>query len=104
MASIPRQSAAAARPRREAILETVRFAAQEFLRTGPWQDRLQEVLARLGQVTEVSRVYIFENEAGAEGSLCTSQRYEWAAPGIDPQIDKYYRYAFQSYKTLTNVS
>lgn len=27
-----------------------------------------------------------------------------AVNGIDPQIDKYYRYAFQSYKTLTNVS
>jgi capsular exopolysaccharide synthesis family protein len=37
----------------------------------------------------------------------TSKRVEVlgvAVNGIDPQIDKYYRYAFQGYKTLTNVS
>jgi hypothetical protein len=27
-----------------------------------------------------------------------------AVNGIDPQIDKYYRYAFQGYKSLTKVS
>jgi len=35
----------------------------------------------------VSRAYMFENHPGSEGDLLTSQRYEWAAPGITPQID-----------------
>lgn len=73
--------------RRDAILEAVSFAAERFLRAPSWQENIQEVLERLGRATEVSRVYIFENHTGEDGSLLTSQRYEWAAPGITPQRD-----------------
>jgi PAS domain S-box-containing protein len=73
--------------RRDAILETVGFAAEQFLRTDSFEQSIRAVLERLGSATDVSRVYIFENEQTEGGLLVTSQRYEWAAPGIDAQID-----------------
>jgi PAS domain S-box-containing protein len=73
--------------RRDAILGAVSFAAEQFLKAASWQENIQAVLERLGQAAEVSRVYIFENHAGKDGALLTSQRYEWVRPGITPQID-----------------
>jgi PAS domain S-box-containing protein len=74
--------------RRDAILEAVRFAAEHFLtRRTYWEESIQAVLAQLGQAARVSRVYIFENHLGNQGELLSSQRYEWTATGIPPQID-----------------
>ncbi|MCS7222005.1 MAG: GAF domain-containing protein [Anaerolineae bacterium] len=73
--------------RRGAILEAINFAAERFLRFGDWEKCIQEVLERLGQAVDVSRAYVFENHAGSDGVLLTSQRHEWVAPGITPQID-----------------
>lgn len=72
---------------REAILEAVAFAAARFL-AAPWEDVIDEVLARLGLATRVSRVYVFESRAEEEGGeLLSYQRSEWCADGIVPQID-----------------
>jgi len=73
--------------RRDTILEAVSFAAEKLLSGGNWEENIQSVLERLGQSMSASRAYIFENHPGSEGDLLTSQRYEWAAPGITPQID-----------------
>jgi PAS domain S-box-containing protein len=73
--------------RREAILEAVGIAAEKFLQSESWENDIQNILARLGQSADASRVYIFENHLNDTGDLLTSQRYEWAAPGIEPQID-----------------
>jgi PAS domain S-box-containing protein/putative nucleotidyltransferase with HDIG domain len=73
--------------RREAILEAVGAVAEQLLQPADWETNVQAALARLGQATGVSRVYIFENHPGPDGALLTSQRYEWAAPGVTPQID-----------------
>ncbi|MCX7750817.1 MAG: GAF domain-containing protein [Candidatus Bipolaricaulota bacterium] len=35
----------------------------------------------------MSRVYLFEEHRDAQGRTVVSQRYEWVAPGITPQID-----------------
>ena len=75
------------RRRSDAILDAVSFAARQFLRTTDWKQSIQEVLERLGKATGVSRVYIFENNSEKDGNLLTSQRYEWCASGISPQID-----------------
>ena len=72
---------------RDAILETVAYAADRFLRMPGWEREIPAILARLGEATGVSRVYIFENHQGPNGELLTSQRYEWAAPDATPQID-----------------
>lgn len=73
--------------RREAILGAVNFAATKFLSTPKWEDTIEEVLQRFGEAAQVSRTYIFENHFTVDGALLTSQRFEWAAPGIEPQID-----------------
>ncbi len=72
---------------RDAILEVASFAAERFLKAPSWETDIREILARLGTVTGVSRVYVFENRTLEGGVLLTTQRYEWVAEGIEPQID-----------------
>ncbi len=81
------RQAQAALQRRDAILQAVSFAAEQFLKMPTWEPNIQSVLARLGQAAAVSRVYLFENHPAANGAILSSQRYEWVAPGITPQID-----------------
>ncbi|MGQ0669662.1 MAG: PAS domain S-box protein [Actinomycetota bacterium] len=73
--------------RRDAILEAVRYAAERFLRDPSWTDGIDAVLARLGEATGVSRVYIFENHRAEDGSVRHSQRHEWVSAGIAALID-----------------
>ena len=71
---------------REATLRAVSFAAEQFLRGGNWQEAIGEVLARLGEATDVSRVYIFQNHKASDGRLLTSLRVQWTAPDVKSQI------------------
>jgi PAS domain S-box-containing protein len=73
--------------RRDRVLEAVTSAAEAFLSPGRWQDHIDEVLARIGQAAEVSRVYVFQNHRDKDGHLQTSQRYEWVAEGITSKIN-----------------
>jgi PAS domain S-box-containing protein len=82
-----RKQADAALRRRDAILEAVAFAAQQFLKSAQWQSSIQAVLEQLGRGTDASHVYIFENHTTAAGLAVTSQRFEWVAPGAQPDID-----------------
>ncbi|MCX7840385.1 MAG: PAS domain S-box protein, partial [Anaerolineae bacterium] len=82
-----RKRAEAALHYREAILSAVAFATDTLFRSSDWTENIQAILARLGQAADVSRVYIFENYTDSTGKLFTTQRYEWVAPGITPQID-----------------
>ena len=71
-----------------AFLGAVCSAVEKFLRETSLKDKnIQELLARLGAASGVSRVYVFENHIGADGTLLTSQRYEWTAEGISLQAD-----------------
>jgi PAS domain S-box-containing protein len=72
---------------REATLEAVAYAAESFLEALDWQDEMDAILDRLGTATGVSRVYVFQNHAGSQGEILTSQRFEWCSAGIPPQID-----------------
>jgi diguanylate cyclase (GGDEF)-like protein/PAS domain S-box-containing protein len=71
----------------EAILSAVGFAASAFVQARSWEERVSEVLARLGRAAGVSRVYVFENHTDDDGRRVHSQRYEWIAEGVEPQID-----------------
>lgn len=83
-----REEAKAELRRRDAILDAVRFAAQRFLESrSSWRANIYEVMEQLGRATTTSRVYIFENFHGADGSRWTSQSHEWVAAGIEPQIN-----------------
>jgi PAS domain S-box-containing protein len=73
--------------RRDEILQAVAFGAEQLLRLPDLETGIPEALARLGAAAAASRAYIFENHADERGRPLTSQRYEWTAPGVTPQID-----------------
>ena len=63
-------------------------ASRCLLAKGFAPDAIAEALGILGRGARVDRVYIFEDEVvSVGGERVTSQRYEWVAPGIAPQID-----------------
>jgi PAS domain S-box-containing protein len=69
---------------RDAILQAVGYAAEQFLAGSSLDESVGKVLSRLGAAAGVSRVHIFENAEGSGGVLYPKLRYEWAAPGIVP--------------------
>jgi len=73
--------------RRDAILAAVARCAEQFARPGTAQELVPHVLRTLGEATGVSRVYVFENHRAPDGEVLVSQRFEWAAPCVAPQID-----------------
>ncbi len=73
--------------RRDAILEAVSFCSQQFLRTESLDAAIDAGLARLGRAAGVSRAYVFQMHPDETDSVVASQRFEWAAPGMEPQLD-----------------
>jgi PAS domain S-box-containing protein len=71
---------------RDRILAAVSYVAELLLQPGEFAQDLEEVLENLGRAAGVSRVYLFENHQ-EKGELTASQRFEWTAPGVEPQID-----------------
>lgn len=51
------------------------------------QTLYNRILELLATVSEADRIYIFENHTDVAGNLLVSQKAEWCAPGIEPQID-----------------
>jgi PAS domain S-box-containing protein len=86
--AIQRQSADVSIRQREAILQAVTFAGQQFLQTKNWRLNINAVLERLGQATGASHVYIFENHPLRDGNEGMSQRYEWVAPDQEAELFK----------------
>jgi PAS domain S-box-containing protein len=72
--------------RRDATLDAVAFAAQRFLEEPTWEDAVPEALRRLGEATGASRAYVFETTFDEEGDPLATQRFEWVAEGVRPQI------------------
>lgn len=72
--------------RHDAILAAVARAAERLSEPQPWASLVPDALRVLGQATGVSRVYIFEVER-TNGGEVVSQRFEWCAAGVKPQID-----------------
>ena len=73
--------------RQEAILQAAAFAAERFLLPDGLKDGLREILQQLGQATDASRVYVYENSRDEAGRLLMSIRHEWVAEGIAPTIE-----------------
>lgn len=70
----------------EILQACLRMAERLLVRPACEQAR-KEALRLLAEATGASRVYVFENHVGADGTLLTRQRYRWCAPGIAPQMD-----------------
>ncbi len=77
-----RKSAEELLKRRDALLEAVNFASDQFLKKTQWEQVVQEVLDRLGQTTGTSRVYIVQARKTEDGTILTSRRFGWSAQGI----------------------
>jgi PAS domain S-box-containing protein len=73
--------------RQEQILQAVVEIARRLLEAPSCTECAPEILRKLGEATQVSRVYIFENHVSETGALLTSQRFEWVGEGISPQIE-----------------
>ena len=70
---------------REAVLEAAAFSTEALLQHRTWEAGVDHVLKRLGQAVQASRAYLFQNET-VDDVIATRQRFEWAAPGITPQM------------------
>ena len=72
-----------------AVLAAMGHAVQSLLHQGDWQDSMVQVLGHYGRAVGVSRVYVFENLAITADDVIVSQRWEWVADGIAPQIESH---------------
>ncbi len=72
---------------REAILSAVAQTAQLLLKSPNWRDEINMILKFLGDATNASHVYIFENHMGPNGIILSSQTYEWTASGAIPELE-----------------
>ncbi|MCB1044031.1 MAG: response regulator [Acidobacteria bacterium] len=73
-----------ARSRSEAILRAVNYFAHELINAKHWESVIEEALSRIGAAAAASRAYVFQNSSSDNDRV--SQRYEWVAPGVHPQI------------------
>lgn len=81
-----RKEAESALSRRESIMSAIGLAAEQFLKETAWEHHVPDVLEKVGQAANVSRAYVFMNHVDEQGTTYSSQRYEWTAPGITPQL------------------
>ena len=74
--------------RRDAILEAVRLASDQFLgEEAGWEESVKAVLRRLGEAAQTSRAYMFESQTDEDGELRGAMRYEWTAEGVTSQME-----------------
>jgi PAS domain S-box-containing protein len=86
-AAVVRDGSERALLRRDAILEAVSHAAERLVAEPRWRDAVDELLERLGTAANASRAYLFECHRRRDGKQVSTQRSEWAAAGIAPQLE-----------------
>jgi two-component system sensor histidine kinase/response regulator len=70
------------------LLQGIAIATNRLLTVEGYQESVQAALSTLGVATDVDRIYIFENHAHPQtGEPAMSQRWEWVAAGVAPEID-----------------
>ena len=73
--------------RNEKMLTSIAFATKELLSNQHFPTATQKAIALLGDGAGVDRAYLFENFHDEDGNIFCSQRYEWSALGVPPEID-----------------
>jgi signal transduction histidine kinase len=68
--------------RRNRILESVRYSAEQFVRGERWETVIISILDRIGNALDGSRAYIFQIHAHEVDRPTWSLRFEWTAPGM----------------------
>ncbi|MCB9615814.1 MAG: response regulator [Sandaracinus sp.] len=74
-------------PRWGAILDAVARVVDHLDASLSVEDAMPGILSILGIATGVSRVYVFEQINQGTDDARFRQRFEWCAPGVEPQID-----------------
>lgn len=82
-----REEAEEALRRSDAILMAVNYASELFFKYNYTTQSIADVLKRLGEATDVSRVYIFENFEDKKNQIYTSLLFDWAAPNVLDEVD-----------------
>ena len=72
--------------RRDEILQAMSESAERLLAEPDWRVAVDTLLERLGLAASVSRAYLFQCGARADGKRVASQLSEWAARGITPEL------------------
>jgi signal transduction histidine kinase/DNA-binding response OmpR family regulator/PAS domain-containing protein len=70
--------------RRDAILQVLANFASRFLRKVDWNEGVNEALAKLGKVADLTRIYLFKKDAGPDGSEVLYLHNEWGADWVTP--------------------
>ncbi|WP_346289696.1 PAS domain S-box protein [Sphaerothrix gracilis] len=70
------------------LLEALATTSHLLLTEDNYSQAIDRALSILGEAVNVDRIYIFENHTDpATAAPVASQRWEWVAPGIVPEID-----------------
>jgi PAS domain S-box-containing protein len=86
-AAVSRERAEGNLRRRDAMLEAVSNGARQLVAAPSWREAAPLFLQKLGEASGASRSYLFENSLDEHGRLVASQVFEWAAPGIEPELE-----------------
>ena len=68
--------------RRESIMSAISLAAEQFLKETTWENKISDVLKKIGQAADVSRIIVVKNDSARDGLILSSLVHEWTAPGI----------------------
>ncbi|MCQ8902689.1 MAG: PAS domain S-box protein [Methanothrix sp.] len=71
--------------RRDHLLAGSALAISSLLSGDDYESSINEAMQILGMISDVDRVYVFENHEGGEPQLCL--RFEWCRDGIRSWID-----------------
>ncbi|MGE5790738.1 MAG: PAS domain-containing protein, partial [Syntrophaceae bacterium] len=68
--------------KRADILEAMITAAEGFLKSGSWSDKIEPVLQSFGKATGANHVFLFENDVSRDREVSVRRRFEWFSPAI----------------------
>ncbi|GHB32913.1 hypothetical protein GCM10008106_12250 [Mongoliitalea lutea] len=73
--------------RSEKMLTSIAFATKELLSNREFTFATQKAITLLGDGAGVDRAYLFEGFKSEDGDYFISQRFEWSANGVPPEIN-----------------
>lgn len=82
-----RHEQAQAVEQRDALLEAIAQSALKLLESPDWHTEIHDLLRLLGEATNASHAYLFENHLDENSEPVTSHKYEWVGPGQNAEID-----------------
>ncbi len=82
-----RQKTEASLAKRDRYLTALVEVQRQLLAAPVNQDVYQQILTILAPIADANRIYVFENHYDKSGQFLSSQRAEWCAPEIEPQLN-----------------